>query len=124
MELSIFVAKIISLIYLSAGVAALTGQIVFGDLVEDFEKSPALTYIAGFMTLVIGALLVEHHNIWVKDWPVLITVISWIALFKGIWLIAFPKTISRFRGMYKNSWPWGVLMLALGLMFGYFGFVK
>lgn len=119
MELSILVAKILALVYISAGVGALRGTITFGKIVQDFEKSPALTYMTGFIALVMGALLVNYHNIWVKDWTVLITIVAWAALIKGVFLIAFPGYISAFKGWYKNTKAWGVFMLALGVLFGY-----
>ncbi len=123
MELSILVARTLSLVYISAGIAALSGKINFSRIVEDFENSQGLTFISGFMTLILGMLLVHYHNIWVCGWTMLITIIGWIALFKGIMLIAFPRFISPFKSWYKNSRIWGVMMIALGLLLGYFGFI-
>ena len=124
MELSILVAKILSLTYLSAGVAVLSGKLSFSRIAEDFEKSPALTFISGFVTLIIGMLLVEYHNIWMRNWIVLITLVGWLSLVKGVMLIAYPRYISLFKGWYKKTLAWGFLMLALGFLFGYFGFVR
>ena len=124
MELSVLVARMLSLVYISAGIAALSGKMDFRKVVEDFERSPGLTYMSGFMALIFGVLLVHYHNLWVKDWTVLITIIGWIALLKGIMLIAFPQSIAAFKGWYKNTRAWGIFMLALGLLFGYFGFIK
>ena len=61
--------------------------------------------------------------IWAKDWTVLITIIGWVSLLKGIILIAFPQSISSFKGIYKNTRLWGIFMIAIGLLFGYFGFI-
>ena len=123
MELSVLAAKILALTYISAGIAALSGKINFSKMVEDFEKSQGLTFVSGFMTLIIGMLLVQYHNIWVKDWIVLITIIGWISLLKGIMLIVFPQFMSYFKGWYKNTRIWGVFMIAMGILFGYFGFI-
>lgn len=123
MYLSIVVAKILAIFYISAGIGVLSGRVTFAQLVEDFERSPALTFVTGFFTLVLGALLVQYHNIWVMNWIVLITLIGWMSLLKGIRLIIFPRSMSAFKIWYKNSQAWGVLMLALGILFGYFGFV-
>lgn len=123
MELSFFVAKILAIMYVSAGVAVLSGRINCRKILEDFERSSGLTFISGFVTLIIGMLLVQYHNIWVKDWIVVITIIGWISLIKGIMLIAFPQFISYFKGMYKNNRVWGIFMIVFGLLFGYFGFI-
>jgi uncharacterized membrane protein HdeD (DUF308 family) len=120
MGLSILVARILALTYISAGIAALSGKITFGKIVESFEKSSGLTFISGFITLIFGMVLVTYHNIWAKSWITLITVIGWMSLLKGIMLIVYPQYISYFKGMYKNERVWGLAMLVLGLLFGCF----
>lgn len=122
MALSILVAKIMAVIYLSVGVAALRGM-NFGKMIDDFEKSAALTYIAAVISIVLGMLLVTYHNIWVQDWPVLVTVVGWAALIKGVLLIVLPEFMSYFKGWYKNTQMWGILLLIIGAVYGYFGFV-
>ncbi|MBU0706134.1 hypothetical protein KJ657_04890 [Patescibacteria group bacterium] len=123
MELSILAAKIISLLYLAAGISALSGQMTFKGILEDLMASRALSFAMGFVALIVGVLLVTYHNIWVKDWTVLITIIGWAALIKGFMFIAYPDSLSWFRGWFKNSQAFGVLAIAISLLFGYFGFV-
>ena len=121
MELSVLVARILALTYISTGIAALSGKITFGKVVESFEKSSGLTFISGFITLAFGMVLITYHNVWVKSWIVLITIIGWMSLLKGFMFIIFPQAISSFKGMYKNNRVWGAIMLVFGLLFGYFG---
>jgi hypothetical protein len=123
MELSILAAKIICLIFVLTGIGGLSGKIDFNKMVGDFEKSVGLTFIAGIYTLVIGALLVNYHNIWAKDWTVLVTIIGWIALVKGCLLIIHPQFIRIGKGVYRNAQLLGAVMLILGAIFGYFGFI-
>lgn len=123
MELSILVAKIAALIYLSAGVGALTTKIDYGKVYDDFAKSKGLTYLAGFMALILGMILVQYHNIWVKDWTVLVTILGWLSVIKGVMLIAFPDSMLKFKPVFKNSQFFAFLALALGAIFGYFGFI-
>jgi len=122
MEITFLVARILALTYISAGIAALTGKISFQKMAEDFEKSPVLVFLSGFLALVIGMILVHYHNIWVKSWVVIITIVGWVTLIKGITLIAFPQFISFFKKKYKNTMGWGIFMIVLGLIFGYIGF--
>jgi len=123
MEFSILVARILALTYIAAGVAAVRGRITFEKMVEEFERSQALTFVTGFLTIVIGMLMVQYHNIWVRDWTVLITIVGWMSLLKGIMLIAFPQVIVSFKGLYKNTRVWGIVMIVLGGVFGWFGFL-
>jgi uncharacterized membrane protein len=123
MELSLLVARILSLIYIAAGIAALSSKMNFSRILEDFERSPGLTYISGFIALIFGMVLITYHNNWVNNWTVLVTIIGWISVIKGVMLILWPQFISYFKGMYKNNKILGLIMLALGLLFGYFGFI-
>jgi hypothetical protein len=124
MELSSLVAKIISIIYISSGIAVLIGTINFNDIVKDFDKSPALTFVVGSVGIIIGLILIEYHNIWVKNWKVLITIISWLFLIGGLVVVIIPKSLTYFNNLYKNSRILGLYMIAFGLIIGYFGFIK
>ena len=124
MELSILVAKILSVTYISAGIAAITGKISFGRIMEDLEKSQGLTFVSGFFTLVLGMILVTYHNRWASDWTVLITLVAWASVLKGVRLIAFPQSVTFLKGWFKDSKIWGIVLLGLGIVFGYFGFIS
>jgi len=123
MELSILVAKIVAIAYFALGIGMVGGQISSAKVLDIFSKSQGLTLITGVFAVIIGMLLVNSHNIWVKDWPVLITLIGWGALIKGVLFLAFPSSLMSFKPMFKNEQGWGILLIALGALFGYFGFM-
>lgn len=123
MELSILVAKILALYYLALGVGVLSGKLNVGRMIKSFEDSPGLTLMTGFILIIIGTLLFQYHNIWGGGWNVLITIIGWLTMIKGVLLIAFPRVLFSFKGLYKNTKVLWVVPIALGLLFGYFGFV-
>ena len=106
---------------LALGVGIATGKLNLGKILSDIKGSQGLTLAMGFITLVIGALLVNAHNIWVKDWTVLITIISWGILIKGFLLIAYPQAVLCAGKMYKNTKPaFGYVFIAASLVLGYF----
>lgn len=124
MELSIFVAKVIALIYIPLGFAMLIGQLNGKNLVDSFKRSPGLSLTTGYVAVIVGVALVTYHNIWVKDWTVLVTIIGWIALIEGVLLLALPKTMfAMAKRMSKNEKLWGIITIILGLIFAYFGFI-
>ncbi len=123
MELSIFVAKIIALIYLPLGVSMVSGQLKGKELVASFEKSPGLSLTTGYFGVIIGVILITYHNIWIWGWPVLITIIGWIAVIECVALLALPKTMfSMAKVMSTNEKLWGFITIILGFLFRYFGF--
>jgi hypothetical protein len=126
MELSVLIAKITSVVYLAAGLGAIFSADYYRKLTDDMFKNAALIYLTGFTAVVLGFLIVHYHNFWRGDWTVLITIIGWLALVKGVLLIAFPQSVQRFsEALFKGSgfkvFPY--IAILLGLLFGYFGFV-
>ena len=123
MELSFLVAKIISVIYITSGIAVLIGTLDFNKLVDEFEKSPALTYFSGAFAIIIGMLLVHHHNSWTNNWTIIITIICWLFLIGGVLVVVIPKSLSFYKKYFKISRLWGLVMILFGLVIGYFGFI-
>ena len=77
----------------SASVGAFFAADHYRKIADDLFNNAGLTYLAGFITVVIGLLVVTYHNRWTKNWTVLITILGWLALVKGIFLIAFPQFV-------------------------------
>ncbi len=123
-ELSILMARIVALIYIPIGIGLLTGQIKAKAMIKSYKDSAAFTLFVGIFAVIAGLLLVHYHNLWVKDWQVLITLIGWIAVIEGVLFIAFPKTLLSYsERMSKNMTFWNWFALGFGLLFGYFGFL-
>ncbi|QWG48260.1 MULTISPECIES: hypothetical protein [Bacillus cereus group] len=47
--------------------------------------------IYGFLSIFLGLGTVILHNVWALNWQGLITLIAWLALLKGIYVIAYPE---------------------------------
>ena len=125
-ELSVLIAKIASIMFLSIGVGAIFNRNLYRKIIDDTFKNAGIIGLFGFLSLIFGFLIINYHNIWVKDWTVMITVIGWIGLFKGIFLLAFPNALKKtcdpiFRGKISKIMPF--LVTILGLILGYFGFL-
>lgn len=126
MDLSIFVAQVAAIVYLSVGVGVLVDKAYYKRLFDSFSKDAGTMYLGGFMALIIGFALVTFHNEWVKSWEVLVTILGWLALIKGVALLAFPSSFMGFvENFYKgkNISNLALVAIVLGLVFGYFGFV-
>lgn len=123
-EISLFVAKIVTLIYIPLGIAMISGQLKAKEMFASYEKSPVLTLFVGIFAVIAGTFIVSYHNIWVKSWPILITLLGWIGVIEGVLFIAFPKPMLKAgKKISKNEKAWGFFALVLGLLFGYFGFL-
>lgn len=93
---------------------------------DDFCKSAASVFFSGLIALVVGLAIILTHNIWVANWTVLITILGWGALLKGIWLIVFPGTVFKLMQAYRKNKNISIIQLIIVLILGavltYLGF--
>lgn len=126
MENSVFIARIFGLCYLIIGAGLLLNQKFWRDVMEDFSKSAVAILFGGMFALVVGVVIILTHNVWVANWTVMITIIGWIALIKGIWMIVFPGTVSKFMKIYQKNKDillvQSIGALAFGAILIFFGF--
>ena len=124
MELSVFLAKVLGLYLVIVAPAALLNRRHFPRLIKEFSDSLAMVVLSGFVALVLGLLLVVSHNVWTADWRVIITLLGWLTLIKGVVRFAFPHKVSRLSTAATSSW-WAVVLVAfftIGVYLTYKGF--
>ena len=127
MQASIFLAKLIGPIALVIGAGIMLNAAMFRRLAEEFVADDALVYLSGMLTMTAGMAIVLTHNLWVADWPTIITVLGWLMVIGGAVRIAFPQWTEAFgRRMLKHPAPTltvaAIVWLALGALLCYFGY--
>lgn len=93
METSRVLAKIIGPLLIIPALGVFLNLETYRHLIEEFSKSAALCYLAGYMALLLGLLVVHLHNVWEARWPVVITILGWVAVVKGVAIIVLPGFI-------------------------------
>lgn len=120
--LSLVIARILAIIYLSVGIGLLSNKKWFKEVIDDMSKSPGLNYVTGFVIVVLTALVVHYHNIW-SGWPIIITIFAWIGLIKGITFIICPSHLFKLsKKILKARAFTATLVILLGFLFAYWGF--
>ena len=103
METSIFLAKVIGLSGAISTLAILIRYRAFAEMEEQASKSPVILYLSGFTFVILGSLLVSSHQVWTGDWRVIITIVGWALLIKGILRIFFPELVIKLLARKKNN---------------------
>jgi len=126
MELSIFIAKYAGLMYLAAGLGFLLSNKYYADMIKNIGKDKTSILFSGILSFFLGLTLVLFHNFWVADWTVIITILGWLGLIKGICLLVFPgitlKMADFFYKMKNFITIAGVFAIILGGVLTYYGF--
>jgi hypothetical protein len=126
METPVFIARIFGIFYLVAAAGLLLNRQFYKKFMEDYTKNTALVFFSGMFALIVGACIVLYHNVWTANWTVIITLLGWIALFKGAWIIIFPNSTSRLMQYYQVNENLliihGIAAFIFGAVMAYFGF--
>lgn len=96
MNTSKFIARIYSIAYLSVGFGYIASGSDYQTMFEGFSEPSIGTFLFAIIILVAGMAIVNYHNIWVRDWRVLITIFGWITLIKGVFILILPTFPSAF----------------------------
>ena len=114
MDISIFFAQLWGSFFLIFGLLfIITGQL--GKTIE-MTDNKAFVISTGYITLLMGLVTVILHNLWVTDWRVVITILAWSTMIKGITKIGFPEQIHKQAQRFKKKQMFSAaFMILLGV---------
>ncbi len=125
MFLSIFLAKVIGLYFIIVGALYIFRKDYIKEVLKDWFQHPAISVIGGILALIIGLLIVVSHNVWVLHWPVVITIVGYLSLFKGLWRLFIPdagkEIMEKFFQGQTNAFV-GIVTILIGIWLTYTGF--
>lgn len=125
MELSLFLAKVIGLFLVLAATTLLVSKKNV-NLLFSLYSHPGAVYLTGFLETVLGIALILVHNVWVLDFRIIITLIGWILLVRGIGRILFPSRVTqmlkKFKKMQSIMTPLLIFVFLIGAYLAYMGF--
>jgi hypothetical protein len=90
-----------TLVAIAAGMLLNFGS--FPALAEQISRDPALIFVSGILLFIAGLAIVRAHNIWAGGWPVLVTVLGWLALLSGLARMLFPTRLAAIAAEVGGS---------------------
>ena len=117
----------------SRGIAGLLGPTLSVVLISEFPlvqphlydaQIPPVVYISGVLFFVAGLAIIRAHNLWIRSWPVLITLMGWLFLVLGL-VRMFAAGEYRQTSAVVSSTTFMVLegvLLAIALVIMYYGY--
>ena len=113
LEITIFFARLWGSFFIIFGLLfIITKQL--GKTIE-MTDDKAFVISTGYITLIMGLVTVILHNVWVASWEVIITILGWSTLIKGISKVGFPEQIHKQAQRFKKKqWISAVIIILLG----------
>jgi hypothetical protein len=120
-------ASIIGLYFVAVGVGLVADRGAWQRLATEFSGNLAATYLAGILAYGVGATIVGLHNDWSsRPLAIVVTVIGWLALVKGVLILAFRQSYFAAFGRLTVgagfAWAAGLGCILLGGAMLYFAF--
>jgi len=88
-------------------------------------ENEATLFFWGMVSLVIGLAMILSYNVWEQSWQVIITILGWLALLKGLALLFLPEYIRKWaKKIESKKWlPIALVVIVfVGLLLTYLGF--
>ncbi|MBN1788308.1 MAG: hypothetical protein JW806_07930 [Sedimentisphaerales bacterium] len=118
--------QLLGIIYFAVGIGMLVSSDFYRQLLADCTRDSLALYLGGLVALGTGFIVITFHNVWVRDWSVIITLFGWAAMIKGIFLIVAPKALLKVTNFFKETEKlmkfWAVVVLVLGAILSGLGF--
>ena len=128
MRTSLTIARLIGPVLTVIGLGLLINNAAYREIVRQFTGSYLYMYISGVLVLLAGLAILNAHNVWSRDWRVIITVIGWMATIAGVLRLLLPDMVRRVGGgMFVSEKPvfiTGAIWVAIGLFLCYSGYLR
>ena len=130
MTTSRYIARLMGPVLLLIGIGMIMGMLTEGEgyssLMKEFIGSRALIFITGALALVAGLAVVNAHNLWVPDWRVIVTILGWLLIVRGIMNLVFPATVQtlgdRMIASHAGVVAGAAFTIALGAILSIMGY--
>lgn len=125
MELSLYLAKSWGIFIILICSALLIRRKDFKKMLRDINDGELYFLYGGIMALLIGVPHIIGHNVWAYDWRVIVTLLGWASLIKGIVLLFVPNLGIKFSKSMVISKFYDLALsiyLIIGVYLSYVGF--
>lgn len=127
MDTSLLLARLLGPILVVLAVGLIAFQDSWRSMAKEFIVSRPLMFMSGFLTLLGGLAIVNTHNVWIGGWPVIITILGWLAVVGGIARMLFPQKVMGVGEKMLNNKTYlivaGIVEGLIGLWLCYVGYI-
>lgn len=119
---TIAIAQVLGIFFVIAGISIVANGKATAAAVEESAQNKGILFMWGILALLVGAVIVVFNNVWISGLTLLVTILGWLALIKGTFILLLPGVAAS---LYKKCGKSnvlvvaGVVMVVLGLVLLY-----
>ena len=109
MDFSIIIAQVLGIFFVVTGISIVANGKSTAVAVEESAQNKGILFMWGILALLIGAVIVVFNNEWTSGLTLLVTILGWLAIAKGTFILLFPGVAAP---LYKKCGKSGLLVAA------------
>ena|ERR1700688_576138 len=113
------IAQVLGLFFAVTGISMVVNSKGTAAAIEASVQNKGTLWLWGMLALLIGAVIVVMNNAWTSGLPLLVTILGWIAMVKGAFILILPRAaVALYSKVNKSGvlMSCGVIALILGLV--------
>ena len=117
MELTMILASYVGAVLLVLGLGFLVSKEYYLKVYRRLDDETLAMYLITILMIVFGVFVVSHHNLWSTLDEVIISIIGWGSLIKGILLGVAPKKFEKLSEKWVSAGlinAYGIVMVIVG----------
>jgi hypothetical protein len=126
MEMSLFLAKLLGLYFLVVSLLCFFRHHEMKITGKELISSRSALAVSAEISLLFGLVIVIDHSLWEASWRVLVTILGYLLVLRGVLRYAFPVQVKKMwtKVAEKGCGLITLIMLVIGAYLTYCGFVN
>jgi hypothetical protein len=114
MDISVAIAQALGIILAVMGLSVAIDRKNVSTALERVTQDRGFLWVWSFLILTMGAVIVVMNNVWTSGLPLLVTILGWLTVIKGAFLLLLPgPAVWLYQKFNKNG------VLAVGGIFAF-----
>jgi hypothetical protein len=122
MDMSLIIGQVLGIFFVIAGIAMVVNSKATAGAIEESMAHKGIVFMWGLLALLMGAVIVVLNNAWTSGLPLLITILGWLAIIKGAFILLAPGAAASLYKKFGKSGMivfCGVVAFVLGIVLLY-----
>lgn len=118
--------QLLGIIYTVMGLAILANPKYYKSMISEYIRSSPVIFLNAVIVLAFGYFFLLVNSSWSTGLPLIITILGWLAVVKGLYILLLPQSyIKLVKSMKLHYLTFEASMaVILGIALLYLGFLK